>query len=59
VSFQRTRRFAKQISEYWKDIAQALWQNENKQFSYEEAGMDFEFQPLSFEEGIKLELRST
>jgi Predicted nucleoside-diphosphate-sugar epimerases len=37
---------------------QVLRLNENKEFSYEEARRDFEFAPLSFEEGIKLELRS-
>jgi nucleoside-diphosphate-sugar epimerase len=38
---------------------QVLRLNENKNFSYEEAARDFEFNPLPFEEGIKLELRST
>ena len=38
---------------------QVLRLNENKNFSYEEAARDFEFKPLPFEEGIKLELRST
>ena len=37
---------------------QVLRLNENKNFSYEEAARDFEFNPLPFEEGIKLELRS-
>jgi nucleoside-diphosphate-sugar epimerase len=37
---------------------QVLRLNENKDFSYAEAQRDFEFNPLSFEEGIKLELRS-
>ena len=37
---------------------QVLRLNENKNFSYEQAGRDFGFSPLSFEEGIKLELRS-
>ena len=36
---------------------QVLRLNENKNFSYEEAERDFGFNPLSFEEGIKLELR--
>ena len=35
---------------------QVLRLNENKDFSYSEAQMDFEFGPLSFEEGINLEL---
>ena len=38
---------------------QVLRLNENKNFSYEDAERDFDFSPLSFEEGIKLELRST
>jgi uncharacterized protein YbjT (DUF2867 family) len=37
---------------------QVLRLNENKEFRYEEASRDFEFAPLLFEEGIKLELRS-
>jgi nucleoside-diphosphate-sugar epimerase len=37
---------------------QVLRLNENKNFSYEEAERDFEFNPLSFEDGIKSELRS-
>jgi len=37
---------------------QVLRLNENKDFSYAEAGRDFGFSPLSFEEGIKLELNS-
>jgi nucleoside-diphosphate-sugar epimerase len=32
--------------------------NENKSFSYEEAEKDFGFSPLSFEEGMRLELMS-
>jgi len=35
---------------------QILRLNENKDFSYSEAQRDFEFGPLSFEEGINLEL---
>jgi len=35
---------------------QVLRLNENKDFSYEEAGRDFGFSPRSFEEGIRLEL---
>jgi len=35
---------------------QVLRLNENKDFSYSEASQDFLFQPLSFEEGIGLEL---
>jgi nucleoside-diphosphate-sugar epimerase len=35
---------------------QVLRLNENKDFDYAEAARDFHFQPLSFEEGIKLEL---
>lgn len=35
---------------------QVLRLNENKGFSYEEAKQDFGFRPLSFEEGIRLEL---
>ncbi|HUE97605.1 MAG TPA: NAD-dependent epimerase/dehydratase family protein [Anaerolineales bacterium] len=35
---------------------QVLRLNENKNFSYEEAGRDFGFSPLAFEEGIKIEL---
>ena len=38
---------------------QVLRLNENKNFSYEDAERDFGFDPLSFEEGIKLELRLT
>lgn len=38
---------------------QVLRLNENKSFSYEEAGKDIGFRPLAFEEGIKLELSST
>jgi nucleoside-diphosphate-sugar epimerase len=37
---------------------QVLRLNENKDFSYTEADRDFEFNPLSFEEGIKSELKS-
>jgi len=37
---------------------QVLRLNENKDFSYAEAEMDFGFNPLSFEEGIKSELKS-
>ena len=37
---------------------QVLRLKENKNFSYEEAGRDFGFSPLPFEEGIKLELIS-
>ena len=36
---------------------QVLRLNENKVFSYEEAGTDFGFRPLSFEEGIRLEIQ--
>ena len=38
---------------------QVLRLNENKNFSYEEAERDFAFRPLPFQEGIKLELKST
>jgi nucleoside-diphosphate-sugar epimerase len=38
---------------------QVLRLNENKDFRYEEARRDFGFAPLLFEEGIKLELRSS
>ena len=38
---------------------QVLRLNENKDFSYVEAEIGFGFSPLSFEEGIKLELKST
>ena len=31
--------------------------NENKDFSYEEARVDFNFQPRSFEEGIRVEIK--
>jgi hypothetical protein len=37
---------------------QVLRLNENKDFSYEEAEMDFGFSPLPFQEGITLELKS-
>jgi nucleoside-diphosphate-sugar epimerase len=37
---------------------QVLRLNENKDFSYSEAERDFGFSPLSFEEGIKSELKS-
>ncbi len=37
---------------------QILRLNENKNFSYEEAQMDFGFNPLSFSDGISLELGS-
>jgi nucleoside-diphosphate-sugar epimerase len=37
---------------------QVLRLNENKSFDYEEAASEFGFSPLSFEEGIKLELES-
>jgi len=37
---------------------QVLRLNENKNFNYEEAQMDFGFSPLSFEEGITLELKA-
>ena len=37
---------------------QVLRLNENKNFSYEEAGRDFSFCPVSFAEGIKWELGS-
>ena len=37
---------------------QVLRLNENKDFSYAEAERDFQFHPVSFEEGIKLELKS-
>lgn len=38
---------------------QVLRLNENKDFSYAEAGRDFGFSPLSFEEGIGFELGNT
>jgi nucleoside-diphosphate-sugar epimerase len=38
---------------------QVLRLNENKDFSYAEAGRDFGFSPLAFEEGIGLELSSS
>lgn len=38
---------------------QVLRLNENKDFSYAEAGRDFGFSPLAFEEGIKIELSSS
>ena len=38
-------------------VEQVLRLNENKDFSYAEAQKDFGFSPLSFEEGIGLELR--
>ena len=37
---------------------QVLRLNENKSFSYAEAQKDFAFSPLSFENGIRLELNS-
>ena len=37
---------------------QVMRLNENKNFNYEEARRDFGFTPLSFEQGIKLELES-
>jgi nucleoside-diphosphate-sugar epimerase len=37
---------------------QVLRLNENKNFSYEEAERDFGFNPLSFEEGVRIELGS-
>jgi nucleoside-diphosphate-sugar epimerase len=37
---------------------QVLRLNENKDFSYEEATRDFGYKPLSFEEGIKLEVNT-
>ena len=37
---------------------QVLRLNENKDFSYAEAGRDFRFSPLSFEAGIGVELNS-
>jgi len=37
---------------------QVLRLNENKDFSYEEAETDFGFSPLSFEEGVRIELSS-
>jgi nucleoside-diphosphate-sugar epimerase len=37
---------------------QVLRLNENKNFDYQDAEMDFGFSPLSFAEGIKLELQS-
>jgi uncharacterized protein YbjT (DUF2867 family) len=37
---------------------QILRLNENKNFAYEAAQMDFSFAPTSFEEGIRLELKS-
>ena len=37
---------------------QILRLNENKNFAYEAAQMDFGFAPMSFEEGIRLELKS-
>ena len=36
---------------------QVLRLNENKDFSYAEAQKDFGFSPLSFEEGVKSEIR--
>jgi len=36
---------------------QVLRLNENKDFSYEEAERDFQFRPLTFEEGIPMELK--
>ena len=36
---------------------QVLRLNENKDFSYAEAAQDFGFSPMSFEEGIELELK--
>lgn len=37
---------------------QVLRLNENKDFSHEEAKKDFNYKPISFEEGIKLEVRN-
>jgi nucleoside-diphosphate-sugar epimerase len=37
---------------------QVLRLNENKNFAYKDAQRDFAFDPLSFQEGIKLELKS-
>jgi nucleoside-diphosphate-sugar epimerase len=37
---------------------QILRLNENKNFGYEEAKIDFGFAPMSFEDGIRLELKS-
>lgn len=37
---------------------QVLRLNENKDFSHEEATKDFMYKPISFEEGIKLEVKS-
>jgi len=52
--------FAKQISEFSFTIKaeQVLRLNENKDFNCAEAQKDFGFIPLSFEEGIRLELKS-
>lgn len=38
---------------------QVLRLNENKDFSYEEAKQDLGYKPLSFEEGIKLEIKES
>jgi nucleoside-diphosphate-sugar epimerase len=38
---------------------QILRLNENKNFSYEAAQMDFGFDPISFEDGIRLELKNS
>jgi len=37
---------------------QVLRLNENKDFPYAEAQKDFGFSPLSFEEGVKLEMHT-
>jgi nucleoside-diphosphate-sugar epimerase len=38
---------------------QVLRLNENKDFEYEDAANDFGFTPLSFEDGLRMELKST
>lgn len=56
LSYNLLKFYEKMTSKPILKAEQVLRLNENKDFSHEEAKLDFGYNPLSFEEGIKLEI---
>lgn len=58
LSYNLLKTYEKLSSKPKLKAEQVLRLNENKDFSHEEAKKDFNYKPISFEEGIKLEVRN-
>jgi nucleoside-diphosphate-sugar epimerase len=58
LSFGILKMYEKIVKKPKLKAEQVLRLNENKDFSHEEATTDFGYKPLSFEEGIRLEINS-